>query len=200
MKILASLLVTLTLAAPAWAGHDHVSPSAQRISGFVSGGLMPAMPQSGRDVSVPTIVLSNFYSTFDADNHQDNLHWCPSDFSSVFAALSDGLAEHHLDPQSLDNLQTFIDNLHLDPALIAKLQMIVQNLENSHIPLGDHDMNSGSGDNDDQGEDMNDQGEDEHGDFDDDDVPVAVPEPGTVATMLVGAALLSGTFLRRRAR
>ncbi|MFL6515973.1 MAG: PEP-CTERM sorting domain-containing protein [Chthoniobacterales bacterium] len=199
MKILASLLVTFTLAAPVWSGQDHVSPTAQRISGFVSGGLMPAMPQSGRDVSVPTIAVSNFYSTFDADRHQDNLQWSPSDFASVFTALSENLAEHHFDPQSLNDLQTFIDNLHLDPALIAKLQMIVQNFENSHIPAGDHDMGSGSGDNDDHG-DMDDQGEDEHGDFDDDDMPVAVPEPSTLAAVLVGAALLSGTLLRRRAR
>src|SRR4051812_11993235 len=200
MKIFTPLLVTFTLAATASAGHDHNSPTANRISGFISGGLMPAMPQSGRDVSVPTVVSSNCYSTFDLNSHQDNPQWSPFDFSSIFAALSEGVGEHPFDPQSLTDLQTFIDNLNLDPALIEKLQMIVQNLQDCHISTGDHDMGSGSDGNHDGDMDDNDQGEDEQGDFDDDDMPVAVPEPSTFATIIVGAALLSGTLLRRRAR
>ena len=199
MKNIAFLFATVSFTTVAFADSTDIMPSAsQRISNFVFGGLNPAA-----NITVPKQAYANlptisFSGSAPAD-HNTNVDWSSIDFSSMFACLPSELTTHHFDPQALDELQKFIDSLNIDPAVIAKLDTLLANLGDCH--LDDHDIGSGDNDEDNDNDNDNDgdhDGDNDHEDMDEGQGPVAIPEPGTYALLLVGAGLLGGTFLRRR--
>jgi PEP-CTERM motif len=199
MKTTALLLAACSIATTGFAdSRDHMPSATQRITSFMSGGINPntsvALQQNGR-VTLPTVSLPN-YSFNWAGSQQNNVQWNSADFSALFETLRTDVANHNFD-QAFSDLQQFVNNLHLDPALTSKLEALFQDLENGRCDKFGL-MNSGNDDDDENADNDNDQDEDQ--DMDEDEGAVQVPEPSTVAMLVSGAALLAGTFLRRRVR
>jgi uncharacterized membrane-anchored protein YjiN (DUF445 family) len=208
---------TSSVANFSWSNANHPSMDLHWMAGDSSAlfnQLSAPLPNHQFDASA----VSNLQSFI------SNLHLDPGLTNKLDILLNDVrngiLSDHHFDPNALGDLQMFIDNLHLDPGLTARLDTLLQDLKNGHFDssaltnlesiidglhldpalaakldmflqdLGQCDFHSGD----------NDQDEDDGlpGGDDDDQGSVQVPEPGTFALVAAGAALLAGTFLRRR--
>jgi len=128
MKIIASLLATLSITT-AWA-HSGNQPllSSDRISNFISGGLTPTnlqrMAPAGQNVLLPFGSLSNLSTLQNSGGFQLS----GGDFSSLFSQLS-AINGH--------SMTDFMNGLHFDPALLAKIQMFVQGNNFDKHSLGD---------------------------------------------------------------
>src|SRR5947209_4208023 len=122
MKIIVSLLATLSVTT-AWAGSGTRNTlSSERISNFVSGGIAPATMQgsspTGYDVRLPFGSQSNLSSISTTENFGS--FQFGGDLSSLFSQLS------AVNGHPLPDLTSFIDSLHLDPTFLAGIQMFIQ--------------------------------------------------------------------------
>src|ERR1700730_2708858 len=113
MKYAASLLfITAATTITLFADSNTMPSATQRISNFLSGGLGPNFNQA-----MPATAPSNFSFSGNNNNGSDsNFQFSSSDFASLFSSLSSAANDHHFDPNSLNNLQSVINNLHVDPA------------------------------------------------------------------------------------
>ena len=203
MKTFACLLATCSIVTVALA--DSHSPqttsSTQRINNFMSGGINTgvniATQPNGR-LGLPMVSIPTF-SFNSSSNQSGSTQFTAADLAELFTEFSTAVTDHHFDPSRFDDLQALINSLHISPQLASKLNAFFENLENGtcgHF----HDVNSGSDDNDENADNDNDNDNDAN-DLDEGEGELqAVPEPNTAAMVITGAALLAGTFFRRRIR